>query len=192
MQFSYRVSEADYRTAFKLRTSGFGGRTVKVIMFWVFILVCLLMLWAVVTKINGRSSEDSTSSVTQNDQDSQAPAPRATSMSIGLLINLAPVVLAVGVLVFLRPMMLRRAYRRDPAMQGTYTVDLALGAISIQNTSGFSTEAGWNLYDFWKEGKGVIILVNKSGTFFVLSIAQLFEPQRAELRGILSAALPKK
>jgi hypothetical protein len=189
MQFSYQVSEADYRRAFKLRTS---GRNFKILMFWAFILVCLLMLWAVVSKTNARNSEDSAPPVTQSDQDSQAPAPGKTSMSRSLLMNLGPVVLVVGVLVFLRPMILRRAYRKDPAMQGTYTIDLTPGAISIQNTSGFSTEAGWNLYDFWKQGKGVIILVGKSGTFFILSIARLSEPQREELRGILSAALPKK
>ncbi len=47
MQFTYRVSEADYQRAWKLRVKGISGnRTFKTVFVWVFILVCLMLLWA--------------------------------------------------------------------------------------------------------------------------------------------------
>jgi hypothetical protein len=48
------------------------------------------------------------------------------------------------------------------------------------------------LDDYWCEGKSVIVLMFHSGTYSILSLAGLSEPQRGELRGILTAALQKR
>ncbi len=90
------------------------------------------------------------------------------------------------------PMRLRRMYRKDPSMQGKFTVNITSTSISTQNAAGTSSQCGWNIYDYWREGKGVIVLVFHSGAYFILSLAGLTEPQRSELRGILTSALPKK
>ena len=52
MQFSYAVSEADYLNAWKIRRRGLiGSRAVlKTILFWVFVLVCLMLVWGVVQR----------------------------------------------------------------------------------------------------------------------------------------------
>jgi len=89
-------------------------------------------------------------------------------------------------------MRLRYLYRRDPRMQGQFTVNISRDSISTENTAGTTSTSAWNVYDYWCEGKGVIVLMFNSGTYSVLSLAGLSEPQRGDLRGILSAALPKR
>jgi hypothetical protein len=64
--------------------------------------------------------------------------------------------------------------------------------LRIQNTAGLNAEISWNFYEWWREDRGVIVLLMKSGAYFILGIGQLSEPQRQELRGILSSALPAK
>lgn len=92
----------------------------------------------------------------------------------------------------LLPTRMRRLYRKDPSMQGQFTVNIAGDSISMENTVGTSSVAGWNVYEYWREGKDVIILGFHSGTYIILGLTELSEAQRAELRGILAAALPKK
>ena len=89
-------------------------------------------------------------------------------------------------------MRLRRIYRKDPLMQGQFTVNLSPESISIQNTAGTSAKTGWNIYKGWREGKGIIVLLLHPGTAFAMSLAGLSEPERSELRGVLNSALPKK
>ena len=86
----------------------------------------------------------------------------------------------------------RRRFRRDPMMQGEITVTLAPAVFAAQNSAGSSSQSDWSAYRFWREKKGVIVLVPISGSYFIVSLANLSEPQRAELRSILTAALPRK
>jgi hypothetical protein len=113
-----------------------------------------------------------------------------------LVTNVGPFVLICGIWVFimfgLTPMRSRRSYQKDPSMQGQFTVNITPASISTQNAVGTSSQTGWNIYEYWREGKNVIVLVFLSGTYFILSQAGLSDPQRNELRGILSVALPKK
>jgi hypothetical protein len=197
MQFTYRVSEADYRLAWKLRAkSGFGNRTIRTIMFWVFILVCLMLVWAVVQK-SRQLPPDSPAAVAEPNGNGDSATPRPEEpIPHALLVNIGPFVLIAGIWVFmlfqLGPRRLRRFYLKDPAMQGTYTVDVTQAAFALENTAGVSSRMAWDLYDYWQERKGVIVLVNKSGTYFILNAAGLSEDQQSELRGILSSALTKK
>jgi hypothetical protein len=89
-------------------------------------------------------------------------------------------------------MRLQRVYRKDPSMQGQYTVSVTPESVATQNTAGTSSKTGWNIYNYWREGKDVILLVFHSGSYFLLSVRELPDAQRDELRGILTAALPKK
>lgn len=198
MQFSYKVSEADYRRALRLRVAGgFGKRifrtTSKVVLFWVFILVCLMMLWAVVERT---SPDRSSSSSTQQSQESlERPPSENTSFGRTMAVNVGPFVLIGAIWVFMLYRLvpsIGRQYRKDPAMQGVYTIDITPSSLSIQNTSGFSTQSGWNLYDYWMESKTTTVLVYKSGAFFVISTDALSDPQRSELCGILGSVVPKK
>lgn len=198
MQITYRVSEADYQRAWKLRVKGGLGRsrTVKTIMFWVFILICLMMLWAVVTKSNERKTESSPDAVEQSTEESSTPQQSSRPVAQNLLTNVGPFVLIGGVWFFMlfqmRPRAMRRQYLNDPTMQGTYSVDITPEALLVENTAGVSSRTAWNLYDYWREANGVFVLVNKSGTYFVISTAELAEPQRDELRTTLASVLQKK
>jgi len=187
MEFSYQVSEAEYRSAWKLRCRSHRSKIVKTAMFWVFLLVCLMLLWGFVQ--HGVQ---------------QAPIPQeqvAEPASSGhstteLVTNVGPFVLLAGVWTFmivrLGPGRLRRLYRKDPSMQGQFTVNIAPGTFAIQNSAGWTSHTGWNLFEFWREGKDVIVLVFHTGTYYILCLSGLSEAQRAELRGIISLALPKK
>jgi len=188
MEFSYKVSEQEYAEAWKLKQKG-GSRSaiLKTVMFWVFILVCLVLLWSVVNR----------SSRTAPVVDSPAPtAPADTSPSKALLVNAGPFIAVVAVWCFLlfgaRPILMRRRYRKDPSMQGQFTVDITPVSMSTKNTVGTSSTIGWNVCEFWREGKNVIILCFHSGAYFILGLTELPDPERAELRDILSAVLPKK
>ena len=77
-------------------------------------------------------------------------------------------------------------------MQGEFAVKITTDSIYTENTAGISSKTGWNIYDSWREGKGLILLVFHSGAYFLISLAALSEVQQNELRGILSSALPKK
>jgi hypothetical protein len=145
------------------------------------------MLWAVVRRNS------------QVPLEAENPAPQTAEeghSASQVLVNVGPFILVAGVWVFmvfrLAPKRLRRQYLRDPSMQGEFTVRVSPASISIENTAGSSTTAGWNIYEDWREGKAVIILSLFSGAYFILGLTELPEPQRAELCGILAAALPKK
>jgi hypothetical protein len=189
MEFSYKVSEADYLAAWKLRIKTMRSRSVvKTVMFWVFILVCLILFWTIVQKTNHQPLPR------PDESEFSTPAPAPTSKS--LLMNAGPLVLIAGVwisIVFVWvPRRVRHIYRKDPSMQGEFTIDVTQSAISTRNTAGTTSSAGWNIYESWSEKKDVIILVFRSGAYFILSLSGLGPAQRDELRSILSAALPKK
>jgi hypothetical protein len=90
-------------------------------------------------------------------------------------------------------MILRRRFRKDPLMQGQFTVNITPESISIENATGTSSQSKWDDFFVWYEAEGVIVLVSRSKTSSILiGLAGLSEAQRDELRGILTAALPKK
>jgi hypothetical protein len=194
MEFSYKLSESEYIRASKLGRKASSRSVFKLVMFWVFILACLILLWAVVQKKSKQRASDFDQ---QPAVESQANEPEShISVTHALLVNVGPFVFLGGIWVFmlfnLVPMRLRRIYRKDPFMQGQFTVNLTPESISVRNTAGTSSQTGWNVYKSWREGSGIIVLVLHSGACFGMSLAGLPEPQRAELRAILTAALPKQ
>jgi hypothetical protein len=200
MEFSYRISETDYMRAMQLRRGpSVESRTLRTILFWVFILVCLVMLWTVVERsANQRGVEaPAQTAPTSSPEATGNPAPATTtSPARALLVNVGPFVVFICAWIFVLkrfgPTTLRRLYRKDPAMQGEFTVSVTPQSISIRNTEGTSFTSVWSVYERWREGKNLIVLIFRSGGYSTLNIAGLSEFQRDELRGILAAALPKK
>jgi len=162
-------------------------------MFWLFILACLMLLFSVWQKSAQRPNAPDAPIA---DQTSIAETPNSTPTARAVLENVGPFLLLIGIwiltLVWFIPMRLRRIYRRDPFMQGEFTVDITPVSISIRNTAGTTSQTGWNVYERWREGKGLIVLTLHSGGCFAMNIASLSDVQRDELRGILSVALPKR
>jgi hypothetical protein len=187
MEFSYRVSELQYAEAWKLRVKASSQQaTFKTILFWIFILICLTLLFFVITR-----------DVSMPPVPIQ-PVTEAESGShsfVGTLVEVAPILLVAGLLVAgfcLTPRAMGRRYRKDPSMQGQFTVCVSAASFSMSNTAGISSQCTWNFYEYWREGKELIVLVSRVGWPFALVTAGLAEPQRSELRGILAAALLKK
>ncbi len=98
-------------------------------------------------------------------------------------------ILNVGGLVTLRLPLL---YLKDPRMHGQFKVNITPDSISTENTARTTSNCAWSVYDFWCEGKNVIVLMFHSGSGAILSLAGLSAPQRGELRGIMSLAFKKK
>ena len=193
MEFTFKVSEAEFLRAWKLRNNQQGSRTVRTVMFWVFILVCLVMLWGVVKKSKQTAGGPDQPVVTQP---SEVESPNQGTRFNALLVNVGPFFLLLGVWVFmllkLRPTTVRGLYRKDPLMQGQFTVNVTSDLLSAENTAGTNWKARWNIFASWREGKDVIVLMYFTGAYFVLCIASLSDSQRNELRGILATAIPKQ
>ncbi|WP_348263682.1 hypothetical protein P8935_03765 [Telmatobacter sp. DSM 110680] len=193
MEFSYRLTEAEYIRASKLGRKVSSQSVFKIVMFWVFIFVCLTLLWAVVQKSRQHAADFDQQPAMEAQDDEPKNHPQ---LMPALLENVGPFILLGGVWIFIIfysvPTRLRRIYRKDPFMQGQFTVNITPESISTQNTAGTSSQTGWNVYKDWREKNGVVVLVFQSGACFGMSLAGLSEPQREELRGILGVALPKK
>jgi len=253
MEFSYRISESDSLRAWKLRREkhrwplgllGFG-----LVLFWVFILVCLMLLWTVVQKsatskaveysysdlYNKVQAGEVQDAVIQGDElrghlkgspegfhttlpanyDDLLKAMIAARMSVTireskgkgpqggivfpLLVTVGPIVLVLSLFCLFVVLLgrfgataPRSKYREDPVMQGEFSVEITPQGIATRNTAGTSAKSGWNIYEYWREGKGLTVLVLRSGAYFTLNVAGLSDVQRQELRGILATALPKK
>jgi hypothetical protein len=202
MEFSYRITEAEYARAWNLRRVGLGKNSkVKTVMFWFFILICITLLWAVVQKGNPVRSGSRTApapTVSQSGEAATEPGGSRNHAPTGeaLLFNVGPFVVLIVVWVImvsrLGPISLLRLYRKDPQMQGLFTVNITPESISMRNTAGSNSQSGWSIYERWIDGKDLIVLVLLSQAFFVVSLAGLQDVQRGELRSILSTALPKK
>ncbi|HUX45164.1 MAG TPA: hypothetical protein VMV57_10475 [Terracidiphilus sp.] len=180
MEFSYRITEADYVSAWRLRCKAASPSSIlKTILFWIFILFCLVLLWMVLL------------------QDARSPTDSSFPSSVGSWGNPFPLVVSVALVIFLRfayyaPRQVRGLYKKDPVMHGQFTVNITPDFISMRSTAGFSAQSAWSILDFWREGKDLLLVVFHSGAYYTISLAGLSEPQRTELRSILAAALPKK
>jgi hypothetical protein len=198
MEFSYKLTEAEYLKASKLRLrSARKGSTVKMVLIWVVILISLTLLWEVVTRSALTPAVNpSAPAATSSESATPANTQQKTDLPIALLINLGPLLLLVAVwftLVTLQlPARLRRMYRNDPAAQGLFTVDITPHSFVLKNTAGISSEITWNIYERWIDGGDLILLVNYSQAALTLSLAGLSDMQRIELRSILAAVLPAK
>jgi hypothetical protein len=193
MEFTFKVTEAEYLRASRLRIKLPGSKTLQTVLFWIFILVCLVSLWSTVEKSKQTAGTTDQPVVTQP---SEVESPSRGTGFHALLVNDGPILLLVGVwffmLLILRPTTVRGMYRKDPVMQGQFTVNVTPEFLSAENTAGTFWKARWNIFASWREGKDVIVLMYFTRAYFVLSIAGLSDAQRGEIRGILSATLPKK
>ena len=193
MEFSYKVSEAEYLSASRLGTKVPSRSTLKTVVFWLFVLLCFMVFFSVVQR-NGRQTDSSGQPAPA--QTSEVEPVHQAAPTRALLYNAAPIVLIVGfwffVIKVILPGRLKKMYTKDPLMQGEFTVGITPEGVSICNTAGTSSRTPWTIYDCWREAESVIILVLHTRVYFAVSLTGLSEARKTELRGILSAALPKR
>jgi hypothetical protein len=193
MEFSYTVSEAEYLRAWKLERKASSRSSLKTAVFWISIMIGLLLLYRFIQPRQQQANLSHAqpvphASVTQvNYPDTPTP---------GIMEKAGPFLVLAGLWILivtgLVPMRLRHIYRKDPRMQGQFTVNLTPESISTENSVGTLSRSGWNVYNYWCEGKGIIVLMFHSGTYSILSLAGLSAVQQDELRRTLKAALKKK
>jgi hypothetical protein len=184
MEFSYWVSLEEYIRAWKAARRG-SYRAIRLLtwfmLFWLSMFLVFVLLWVFAYYTSPHLPA----------QHPYSPAPPSASVN-----NLLPFLLVLCVWIFVlfgfTPMRIRHRYRKDPSMQGQFAATIAPDSFSISNTAGTPSPSGWNAYRGWCEGKDIIVLLSHSGNYMILSLAGLPEPQRLELRRIVSGALPRK
>jgi hypothetical protein len=115
-------------------------------------------------------------------------APKNTNTGFNGLM----VLFLFGFLWIYLPYRVRRRYRKDPSQQGEIVVQLSPEGVSEKSSMGSSTSRAWIVCSYWRESDLVIVLMTQSGIYFIFPKACLSTAQQDELRGILTAALPKK
>jgi hypothetical protein len=192
MEFSYRITEAEYLRASKLKPlRSFGFRVFKlvrlIILFWICVFVGLILLWAVVQRSGAAARQPAAKQV------GTGQVLKAVVLNLGPF--LVPFIAIGGAAIYLlfglERMLTRRKYRNDLRIQGQFTVNITQGRILVLDRVGASSQAGGDSYEWWHESKGLIVLRLRSGAHSVVSLAGLSESQRGELRGVLVATLPK-
>ncbi|MGB6193976.1 MAG: hypothetical protein WBF42_16010 [Terracidiphilus sp.] len=68
MEITYRITQAEYLRALKLQKKSKSGAIVRTVIFWFFVLICLMMLWGVVQRLAPSSDHtDTPSAAIQSD-----------------------------------------------------------------------------------------------------------------------------
>ena len=190
MEFSFKVSEAEFLRAAKLERKTASRSSLKTAAFWVLVMLGLMFLYIAVQPSRHLPGVAAQPAVHQ-----PGTAP-ATNHGVTLSQRVGPFLVLGGVWVLmiavLMPLRLRYLYRKDPRMQGEFTIRLSADSISTENTAGTLSLSAWSIYDYWCEDKGLILLMFRSGAYSILSLAGLSNAEQSELRSILNAALPKK
>lgn len=192
MEFSYKISESEFRNAWRLERKASSRSSLKTAIFWISIMLGLLLLYRAIrftAHPQGASQTHPALSMIVAPVNQADPQPGFMER-IGPFLVIAGVwILLVGVMI---PMRLRYLYQKDPRMHAQFTVNITPECILTENAAGTASKSSWNVYDYWCEGAGVIVLMFYSGSYSILSLAGLSEPQRDELRSVLVAALRKK
>ena len=193
MEFSYQISESEFRRAWHIERKASSRASLKTAAFWISIMLGLLLLFKMIQpdrQLPGLSARQPAVHAAMDLPVSDIAAEPTALERVGPFLVIAGIwILLIGGMI---PMRLRRLYRKDPRMQGQFTVNITPEFVSTENTAGTTSKCSWNVYDYWCEGKNVIVLAFHSGSYFILSLAGLSEPQQGELRGILTASLKKK
>src|SRR5579859_2784370 len=116
MEFSYRINRDDFVQASKLRLqkNGLVSVITKTVVFWIFILICLILLWTIVQKRSSsappKHAAQDTAVASSNGEDAQTVSPSRsthagnTTIAKALLVNVGPFFLLAAIWFF----MLRR------------------------------------------------------------------------------------
>ena len=193
MEFSYKVSEKEFREAWRVERRASSRSSLKTAAFWISIMLGLVLLYRVMQPSHYQPGIANLQA--QAEFSTMGPVNQATAAST-FIERAGPFLVLAGLWIIivtaLVPMRLKYLYRKDPRMQAQFTVDITPNFIFTHNSAGTTSKSGWNVYQYWCEGKSVIVLMFRSGSYSILSLTGLSELQRGELRGILSASLKKR
>ena len=193
MEFSYTISESDFRQAWRVERKASSRSSLKTAAFWISIMLGLLLLYKFIQPGGEQAAISNQLSVSQSFL-AQPPLPDGAISNA--LEKIGPFLVIAGIWILivtaLVPMRLRRLYRKDPRMKGQFTVRVTTNSISTTNSAGTTSRSAWNVYEYWSEGKDIVVLMFPSGAYSILSLSGLSALQRDELRGILTTALARR
>lgn len=178
MELSFKLSEAQYLRAWRLRNKASSLSDKQLIALSCFVAVCLILATMVLARWWERT----------------APVSASHSSSAFLAMNGLPLLVIIGFWIFLATgfgtLHTRRLYRNDPSLHVDFKASISPVSMSFESTAGVSLKTSWSVYESWREGKDVVILILRSGTYLILGLSGLTEAERQELRRILHLALP--
>jgi hypothetical protein len=193
MEFSYKLTEAEFMSGARLERKSSSRASLKTALFWMSIMAGLMILFASIRPRNHQASVANSAAVVRSVQPSPTTPAGKTAV---LLQQVGPFLVIAGLWILLVkglvPLRLRYLYRKDPRMQAHFVVELTQDSISTYNAAGTSSRSAWNVYGGWCEDEGIVVLMFHSGAYSIMSLAGLSPLQQDEVRGILSAALPRK
>ena len=193
MEFSFTVSDAEFRRSWRVARKASSRSSARTAVFWISIMTGMMLLFRYVQPGSHQTAVSYHSAVLHPSAAGAANSIVTLSTfseRVGPFLVLAGVwILVVGGLV---PLRLHYMYRKDPRMLGQFNVNITRDSITTETSVGTFSKSAWNVYDYWSEEKGVIVLMFHSGAYSIVSLAGLSEARRDELRAILSAALPKR
>lgn len=195
MEFSYKITEPEYRRFARAQNRSVQTILIRfvrgLVLFWAAVFAAVVLLWAVVNHFSPEASSQKPGSAIAV----QEAAP-STSSKVSQVASFGAFFAVLGVSffsLFVFPRLkLRRQYRKDPVMQGTFHVTLLPNSIAIENTSGLSIKDEWNAFNPLREKKGLVIIRALFGTSFPINLTSLSDLEKAEVRRILSAIRKKR
>lgn len=193
MEFSYKVTEEEFKAAWRLKRKASSRSSFKTAVFWILLMLGLLMFYRSLEIKNNQPEitvgKLATQSIFVNTANFTPPSQESIADAGPFIVLSGVWTLIVSVLI---PMRLRLLYQRDPRMQGQFTVNVTKDYVTTENSAGTESKTSWNVYNYWCENKGIIVLMFHSGAYSILSLAMLSGAQKKELREILSASLKRK
>jgi hypothetical protein len=193
MEISFKLTEDEFVRGARLERKASSRSSLKTALFWMSIMAGLMLLYAYLRPSDSRATESaSASTIRTASQSLSTPVsqPGTLFQQVGPFLVIAGIWILI--VMGLVPLRLRYLYRKDPRMQGQFTVEMTSDFISTDNTAGTFSKSAWNVYDGWCEGKGIVVLMSHSGAYSVMSLAGLTQGQQNEVRSILSASIPRK
>jgi hypothetical protein len=186
MEFTYRISEQEYLEAARLNRKSGLGSSLRKVLFGVFLMLCLLLLFAVFMKI--RSEHPDNVLETANHIASITLVPLLKQDAPGL----AMVALAVLFAIFWPRIRLQRMYRKLPALNGEVKALATAELFSVQSSTGSTSTTRWTDISTWCESDGLILLIHPSRIYQIVNVRQLPDRQQSEFLELLATALPPK
>ena len=168
MEFTTRISEADFVNAHELRGRLLKSNAIKYLLYIILAIMIGINLIGLLLHCLPSGSLNS------------------------VILPLVPVMLYN--FLYLRlyiPYRLRCIYRKDFSGYEDF-VQINSDGISEQSKNGVASQYPWSAFELWRESQKVLIVVAKSGIFFIFPKCDLTDDQQTELRGILTQVLPKK
>lgn len=190
MEFSYKLSESEYLQALKVAVKS-RGIALRLLISYAWFAVLFLVIWgAFLVEVWIVSPEQQTATAPYNQP------PSFLFLTIGSILPALIYSMVVLIVVSLTFQWIRRGrglkyYRTDPACQAETTCTVTPRSVAFHSATG-SAESIWGCYKSWHERNGFLILTTRAGARKIVKISGLAESAKAELRALLTAALPNK